>query len=333
MEDVEMPVDVLARLNGTGDPAGHFPLFASPDAGSAAETPAGAAHDLLAAIDRLADGPLGGVLSSVPVIGTLFSLTGDIAELTADLDETYEYGFHNGNAALLGLAASAAIDALQGTATDAITTAVVGATAGTTLPVAVIVPVVVDAAFGLVVSPLAQSAAEDAYFLGLTVADRTGVLDLVNGALDNTAVSGAVERLTGIDITESLPDAEGIDLAVLALDATDTSLRLTQNLELFADVANLGGQVATGVTTTFFWSDDDQFDFGEDARLGCRAEAILFGGQVAQDEVRTVLWPALALRGDGYVFAVVDAQDRVAELDETNNVSDALFVSDELFFA
>jgi hypothetical protein len=333
MEDIEMPFDALGRLDGSGGLTGMIPFLSKSDPELAGKTPVNLAQDLLAAIDRLADGPLGGVLSSVPVIGTVVSLTGDIAGFTADLEQTYEYGFHNGNAALLGEATAVVLDALQATVTDAVTAAVVGATAGTALPVAVIVPTVVDAAFDFVVIPVAQSAVEDAYFLGLTVADRTGALDLANGVLDSTGVSGVVGRITGIDISESLPDAEGVDLAVLGLDATDTSLRLTQNLELSADVANLGGQIASGVTTTFFWSDDDQFDFGEDARLGCSAEAILFGGQVAQDEARTVLWPGLALRGDGYVFAVVDAEDRVAELDETNNVSDALFVSHELVFA
>ncbi|MGB0440650.1 MAG: CARDB domain-containing protein [Paracoccaceae bacterium] len=121
----------------------------------------------------------------------------------------------------------------------------------------------------------------------------------------------------------SLPQAA--DLEILSMEARDDTLTQGQKLVLDLSVANSGDTTARGVKTEFYWSADDVFD-DSDISLGRDSHGKLIVGEVDSNERMRITYEDLAELGSGYIFGMIDANGRHVETDETNNLSDAVYI-------
>ena len=149
-----------------------------------------------------------------------------------------------------------------------------------------------------------------------------GVIDAANRIAESDEGNNVSE---GIAI--SFETGTAADLVITDLMAKSTDLSVGEDLVLTADVANTGGANASGVSTTYYWSASDTFDAGTAVKLGTDGHGRLRAGASDEGEVTTIKYEALKALGNGYVFGVIDAANKVAESNEGNNVSDAIAIS------
>lgn len=149
-------------------------------------------------------------------------------------------------------------------------------------------------------------------------------------------VVDAKDQIAETDETNNVSDALGFtinawdgqaDLAVDAIRAKDTSLDDGQDLFVKLTVSNTGFVDAEETTTTLYWSATDTFDADTAVELGTDGHGRLRVGEVDDNEGLRIRHEALAELGDGYVFAVIDADQSIEESDEANNVSEAMAVT------
>lgn len=167
--------------------------------------------------------------------------------------------------------------------------------------------------------------------------ERIRFEDLVQ--LGDGYIFGVVDATGDIaesDETNNVSDALGFtinawdgqaDLAIDAISAKDTSLDGGQDLFVKLTVSNDGFVDAEDTTTTLYWSATDTFDADTAVELGTDGHGRMRVGEVDDNEGLRVRHEALAELGDGYVFAVIDADESIEESDETNNVSEAMAVA------
>lgn len=116
----------------------------------------------------------------------------------------------------------------------------------------------------------------------------------------------------------------GPDLTIADAWLDDSVLAPGDSTKMRLVVQNLGDEDVKG-ESTFYWSADDTFDT-TDVAFGMDSHSTVSAGEVDSNERLSIDYDDLALYGDGYLFAVIDAYDIVPEANETNNVSDAVFI-------
>lgn len=125
----------------------------------------------------------------------------------------------------------------------------------------------------------------------------------------------------------------GADLQIIAISARDASLSKGQTLRVDMTVTNQGDTDASGVRSKLYWSANDSFDIATAVKLDNDGHGKLDVGEVDDNEKFKVSYDAVAGLGNGYLFAMIDANGKVDEWDETNNVSDsiALTITDSVW--
>ncbi|MGB0438749.1 MAG: CARDB domain-containing protein, partial [Paracoccaceae bacterium] len=146
---------------------------------------------------------------------------------------------------------------------------------------------------------------------------------VVNGAGETLMQSGADIGMAGL----LTPSSAGKDLTIVSLSARDVSLSQGQTLKLDLDVANLGTDAAKAVKTTFYWQATDSFDSATAVVIGTDGHGRLDAGEIDTNEKFKLKYDQIAPLGDGYIFAQIDATHAHDELNEANNLSDALAIT------
>ncbi|MDG1458043.1 MAG: CARDB domain-containing protein, partial [Pseudoprimorskyibacter sp.] len=132
---------------------------------------------------------------------------------------------------------------------------------------------------------------------------------------------------TGVSFTIATPaDAVPADLVMTDLSLSGTALGTTGKIQATVDVANDGGEKAYA-KTTYYYSTDATFD-DDDIQLTSDGHGSLDGGEdtvetknlKVKDIAKAAATHADFETNDHYILAVVDAQDRVDEGSEANNV-------------
>lgn len=119
------------------------------------------------------------------------------------------------------------------------------------------------------------------------------------------------------------------DLKIDEIWAVDSSLAFDQNLMLRLHVSNDGTADALRAQTTFYWSETDTFDFDTAHRIDADGHGTLKVGEYDANEYESINYSNLARFGTGYVFGVIDAEQTTDEINEDNNVSEAVYVEFE----
>jgi len=120
------------------------------------------------------------------------------------------------------------------------------------------------------------------------------------------------------------PAPAGPDFTISDAWLDDSVLAKGDRTKLRMIVQNLGDEDAKG-ESTFYWSADDTFDAG-DIAFALDSHSTLSAGEADTNERLSIDYDDLALYGDGFIFAFVDAYNTVAESNEANNLSDGLFI-------
>jgi hypothetical protein len=123
------------------------------------------------------------------------------------------------------------------------------------------------------------------------------------------------------------PNTDGIDLLVARLDLASDTLQTGDDLIVNLDVANIGNEDASKVRSHIYWSATDTFDITTAVKLAEDGHGQLHAGELDGNERVKINYADIAPLGDGFIFAKIDATDRHDELDEGNNVSQAVAVN------
>ena len=121
-------------------------------------------------------------------------------------------------------------------------------------------------------------------------------------------------------ITFTGEEAKGTNLYIADIAATDTSLSSGQDMKVNLRVENSGSDEAVA-ESFFYWSEDNIFGNGNDVLIGMDSHDTLWGGESDGTEPSFLSYDVLSSYGDGFIFAVIDPLWKVAETDETDNVS------------
>jgi subtilase family serine protease len=143
-------------------------------------------------------------------------------------------------------------------------------------------------------------------------------LNLIDEEDEGNNVSDAL----AFDIVQSNGTAADLRIADAWLD--DATLEEDQNARIRLHVENIGDADANG-ETAFYWSADDTFD-ASDILLDRDGHGTVSAGELDTNERESLDYDQLASLGDGFIFAVIDADNLISESNETNNVSDAIYV-------
>ncbi len=149
-----------------------------------------------------------------------------------------------------------------------------------------------------------------------------GVIDA-----DNLTEEGNEENNVSDALAVTLETVAGPDLIVSDFSVKSASLSYGEDLVVTTDITNQGESDARSVATSFYWSATDTFDASTAVLLDNDHQGRVRAGATEGNETEEIKFEKLAELGDGFVFAVVDDADVVAEDDETNNVSEAIAIS------
>jgi len=142
------------------------------------------------------------------------------------------------------------------------------------------------------------------------------------GLVDEDDEANNISDALAFDIEQSVTNGADLSIADAWLD--DASLDQDQNARIRLHVQNTGDTDANG-ETSFYWSADDTFDAG-DILIDRDGHGTVSAGELDTNERESLDYDQLASLGDGFIFAVIDDGNLVAESNEANNVSDALYI-------
>lgn len=143
-------------------------------------------------------------------------------------------------------------------------------------------------------------------------------LDLI----DETDEANNISDALAFDIEQTV--SNGADLTIADAWLDDNTLEEDQNARIRLHVENTGDTDAPG-QTAFYWSADDIFDVS-DVWIDQDGHGTVSAGELDTNERESLDYDQLASLGDGFIFAVIDDGNLVAESNEANNVSDALYI-------
>jgi hypothetical protein len=146
-------------------------------------------------------------------------------------------------------------------------------------------------------------------------------------AVSLTRATGGVGIADGTGIGTIRDDDGRADLSIAKFRVEDATLARNQKLVAIVDVKNGGTADADGITS-FYWSRNKTFEAGTDKLLDTVVHGLLTAGELDTNERETISYSTLKKHGDGYVIAVIDAANLLAEgsAGERNNVSSAIWV-------
>lgn len=128
------------------------------------------------------------------------------------------------------------------------------------------------------------------------------------------------------NIQQAIEDSVQADLTITDIRVDDNSLEDGEHLYARIDIQNIGGQEAEESSSTFYWSPTDVFDLETAQALKVEYHSSLEAGEEDWGETVRVKYDDMANFGAGYIFAQIDPNNEISEFDETNNLSEGVFV-------
>ncbi|SPF77700.1 lectin-like domain-containing protein [Pseudoprimorskyibacter insulae] len=118
-----------------------------------------------------------------------------------------------------------------------------------------------------------------------------------------------------------------LDIVMESLKLNRTTVSPTKDIKVTVSLGNEGTADAQSVETKIYWSATDTFDASTAVAIETDNHGMLRGESSDDVESLVLRYRDVADLGDGYIFAVADADDKLAEIDETNNISTGVAIT------
>ncbi len=139
---------------------------------------------------------------------------------------------------------------------------------------------------------------------------------LYNNNSSNISVTGISASGSTMTATMSVISVTTVDMIIYSLTAPTTAAP-GSTISVTDTTKNNGASAAPASTTKLYWSANSTYDAG-DTYLGSRIVPVLAAG-TSNAGATTVTVPVSACAGTFYIIAVADANNLIAETNETNN--------------